>query len=99
MLSRRVLTLALLLAILGGFAEDHRIVASAQSGTTYVTSEQDFGLPDGRFFKQGNQLGGSGDTGYLVIDDAEGRFWSEFQRLGGVGALGYPISRRFWWRG
>ncbi len=99
MLSRRVLTLALLLAILGGFAEDHRIVASAQSGPTYLTSEQNFELPDGHFFKQGNQLGGSGDSGYLVLDDADGRFWSEFQRLGGVVTLGYPVSRRFLWRG
>ncbi len=60
----------------------------------------DFAVSGGRFYKQANGLGGSGDRGFSILDggrDSQGndiRLYTGYQALGGEG-LGYVISRRF----
>ncbi len=66
-------------------------------------------LPNGRFFTEANGAGGSGGTGFAIVDEAwsswgdppplRPAFFSEFQRLGGVSGVGYPASRAFEWDG
>lgn len=70
-------------------------IGSAQEGP------EDFDLPNGHFYKQANGQGGSGDTGFAVLDEGQDekgnpiRLWSGFRALGAERMLGYPISRRF----
>jgi hypothetical protein len=64
-----------------------------------VSSQLDFDLGNGHFYKQANGYSGAGESGFAVVDDGDAAFWSEFQRLGGVAQLGYPISSRFQFRG
>lgn len=60
----------------------------------------DFAVSGGRFYKQANGQGGSGDRGFAILDggkDSQGNdilLYTGYQALGGDG-LGYPVSLRF----
>lgn len=60
-----------------------------------VPAVADYDIANGHFFTQANGQGGTGGSGYSVVDDDQATLWTEFQRLGGVGTLGYPISQRY----
>jgi hypothetical protein len=59
----------------------------------------DFDIEGGHAFRQANGFDGAGESGFVVVDDAQASFWSEFQRWGGADRLGYPISNRFAFKG
>ncbi|TAK33786.1 MAG: trypsin-like serine protease [Chloroflexota bacterium] len=67
-------------------------VASGQAAT------QDYDLPNGHFYTQGNATT-NGSDGFGIVDDAVAPFWTSYQQMGGPDVLGYPISRRFVWYG
>lgn len=62
-------------------------------------SRQDFPLPHGHFYLEGNGQGGTGRQGFLVADDDNVPFNTFLDQLGGPAVAGYPISQRFTYAG
>ena len=62
-------------------------------------NRQDFPVPHGHFYLQGNGQGGAGRLGFLVADDNRMPFNAAVDALGGPAVTGYPISQRFSFHG
>lgn len=84
----------LLVAILLPFA-----VPPTQVQAQAASTQTNYAIPNGWFYKEANGLGGAGDTGYSITDQDGVYFWREFKAYGGPDVLGYPATRRFQFEG
>jgi len=83
-------------------AEPRPVVLSERLANNFNTtrgnpfaSRQDFPVPHGHFYKQGNGQGEQARLGFLVADDGNIPLNLVYDQMGGPAAAGYPVSQRF----
>ena len=79
------------LVALASIGPEHRAVMA----DTPPTDADDYDIPGGHFFTEGQPNGDQTGLGFAVFNGSGANLWTAFQEAGGVSKLGYPTSGRF----